>query len=82
MSRSCGKASEQVYLYLDQEMSRFRSWQIRRHLRKCEDCCGKFDFETHFKAVIREKTATDAPPELIHRLHAFLEEHGADDPQV
>ena len=78
-SGACRKASEKVYFYLDKEMSGFRQWQIKRHLRKCDDCCDRYDFETHFKAAIREKTASEADPELIGRLRAFLSEHGTDD---
>ena len=78
-SEACRKASEKVYLYLDREMSSFRQWQVKRHLRKCDDCGEMYDFEAHFKAAIREKTAVDPDPELIGRLRAFLSEHGSDD---
>lgn len=80
-SGACRKASEKVYLYLDKEMSGFRRWQIKRHLRKCGGCSRSYDFETHFKAAIREKTAVEADPELIGRLRTFLSEHGSDEPQ-
>ncbi len=77
--QACTDATEQVYLYLDNEMSRFRYWKVKRHLKKCPPCCSKFDFETEFKQVVRRKSQESAPPELIGRLRAFLEEHGADD---
>ena len=76
---ACSEATEQVYLYLDNEMSRFRYWKVKRHLKKCPPCCSKFDFEAEFKQVVRRKSQDSAPPELIGRLRAFLEEHGADD---
>ena len=76
---TCAKATEQVYLYLDNEMSRFRYWRVRRHLKKCPPCCSKFDFEAEFKQVVRRKAQEPAPPELIDRLRTFLTEHGADE---
>ncbi len=77
--QACTDATEQVYLYLDNEMSRFRYWKVKRHLKKCPPCCSKFDFEAEFQQVVRRKSQDSAPPELIGRLRAFLEEHSADD---
>ncbi len=76
---ACAKATEQVYLYLDQEMSRFRYWKVRRHLRRCPPCCSKFDFEAEFKQVVQSRSRDAAPPELMDRLRTFLQEHGAGD---
>ncbi len=80
MKRACAKATEQVYLYLDDEMSRWRYWQVQRHLRKCPPCCSKFDFEAEFKRLVRRKAIEPPPPELMMRLRAFLREHGVADP--
>ena len=77
--QACTDATEQVYLYLDNEMSRFRLWRVKRHLKKCPPCHSKFDFEAELKQVVRQKSQDPAPPELIGRLRAFLEEHGADE---
>jgi mycothiol system anti-sigma-R factor len=75
----CARAAEEVYFYLDNEMSRFRHWRVKRHLRKCPPCTSQFDFEAEFKQVVRRKSQDAAPPELIDRLRAFLQEHGADE---
>lgn len=76
---ACSRAAEQVYFYLDNEMSRYRRWRVERHLRKCPPCLSQFDFEAEFKQVVRRKSQDPAPPELIDRLRAFLKEHGVDD---
>ena len=76
---ACYRATKQVYLYLDNEMSRYRYWKVKRHLRNCPPCCSKFDFEAEFKLMVRTKSQDPAPTELIDRLRTFLQEHGADD---
>jgi mycothiol system anti-sigma-R factor len=76
---ACARAAEQVYFYLDNEMSSFRRWRVKHHLRKCPPCSSQFDFEAEFKRVVRRKSQDPAPPELIDRLRAFLREHGAGD---
>ena len=47
MSTGCEHAVEYVYHYLDQELTWARRTRIRWHLRRCNDCCGAFDFEAH-----------------------------------
>lgn len=75
--KQCARATEQVYLFLDSEMTRWRYLRVKRHLKKCPPCCSKFDFETHLRLLVREKSREEAPPELIDRLRALLREHGA-----
>lgn len=76
---ACARAAEEVYFYLDNEMSSYRRWRVQRHLRKCPPCLSQFDFEAAFKQVVRHKSQDSVPPELIDRLRAFIREHGADD---
>ena len=74
----CNDAMEQVYFYLDGELTWFKKVRIRRHLRACTDCDGAFHFETRFMQVIRAKGYEEPEPELISRLRAFLDEQGSD----
>jgi mycothiol system anti-sigma-R factor len=80
--RTCAKATEAVYLYLDNETSRWRQWQVKRHLRKCPPCCSKFDFEAHLRIVVKEGATSEPPPELFDRLRAFLHEQGAEETEI
>ena len=79
MSRRCNDAIEQVYFFLDGEITWYKRVQIRRHLKACSDCDNAFGFETRFKEVIRAKGYEEPEPELISRLRAFLDEQGADE---
>ncbi len=80
MSHTCDEAIEQIYFYLDGEMTWYKRTRVRRHLRRCGDCASAFDFETRFKEVVRNKGMEHPPPELIDRLRTFLREHRTDEP--
>jgi mycothiol system anti-sigma-R factor len=79
MSRSCEQATEQIYFYLDGEMSQFRRMRIRWHLRRCGHCDCAYDFEEKVKEMIRIKGRTEPSAELIQRLHALLREEAGDE---
>ncbi len=68
----CEDAIERLYPYLDGEINSYRKWQIRRHLKSCPPCDSAFVFEQKLKAVIKERTREDVPPEVISRLQEFL----------
>ena len=80
MSRSCQHATEQIYFYLDGEMSYLRRLRIRWHLRRCDHCCCAFDFEERIKEMVRQKTRSEPSAELIQRLHTLIREEAGDDP--
>ena len=80
IKKTCAEAHRQVYEYLDGEISLYRRWKIRRHLRRCPPCQDGFDFETDLKSRIRDGCAEDIPRELLDRLRASLRENGPDGP--
>lgn len=79
MSKSCDQAVEEIYIYLDGEMSFVRRMRIRWHLKRCDGCCGAFDFEEGVKSLIREKSHTEPSAELIQRLRTLIREEAGDD---
>jgi anti-sigma factor (TIGR02949 family) len=82
MARGCEHAVEHLYEFIDREAGWYHKVRIRWHLRRCGHCVHAFNFEAHFKEVVRRRGFEDPPPELINRLHALLEEHRADPPQA
>ena len=75
----CRNAIEQIYPYLDSEMSWWKSSRVKWHLRRCRGCTGAYEFEDHLMTVIREKGGGDTvPPELLDRLRALIREEGAE----
>ncbi len=79
MSTGCDHAVEYIYHYLDQELTWSRRIRIRWHLRRCNQCCDAFDFETRLKTVIRERGRDQPPPELFDRLRTLIQEEAAQD---
>ena len=78
LSPGCMSAVDQVYTYLDGELTWYKRIRIRRHLKRCNGCTDAFAFETKFLEVVREKSSDEPPPELIDRLRSFIREHGEE----
>jgi len=72
MSSGCDHAIEYIYQYLDDEISWARSSRIKIHLRRCSSCMGAYEFETKLKSVIRERGATEPPPELFDKIRTMI----------
>jgi mycothiol system anti-sigma-R factor len=81
MTKACEHAIAYVYQYLDEELTMARKSRIKWHLRKCDQCCGAFDFETRLKMMIREKGRDEPPPELFEHLRALIHEEDTGTPQ-
>ncbi len=82
MSDACDHAIEHMYYYLDSEISWYRRLRIRWHLRRCDDCCNAYEFETRLKAMIRDRGRTEPPPELFDNLRALIEQEAAEEPEA
>jgi len=81
MSNSaCHHATEQIYFYLDGEMTYLRRLRIRWHLRRCGHCVSAYDFEERVKEMVRVKCRTEPSAELIQRLRTLIREEAGDDP--
>ncbi len=75
---NCQDAVAQVYFYLDDEIGWFKKARIKRHLKKCPPCEGAFGFESHLKAMVRERLREEPQPEVMDRLRAYLKDNGSD----
>ena len=78
MSSSCDQAVEEIYFYLDGEMTFLRRMRVRWHLRRCDSCCGAYDFEEGVKQMIRKRSHTEPSAELIQRLRTLIREEAGD----
>ncbi len=69
----CSALFERLDLLLDEELEPAEREQLQAHLAACLPCAGRADFETQLRAVVREKCADQAPPELLARIRAKLD---------
>lgn len=72
----CHDALTRIYPYLDGDVTVYRRFRVRRHLRRCRHCNGAFSFEEQLKIVIREHARQDPPPEFLKRLRDYIREEG------
>ena len=64
----CQYTIQQVYFYLDGELTSYRRWQITRHLDRCPPCKQGFDFEIELRQVIASRCRDKVPDELKRRI--------------
>lgn len=77
-NRTCDETLTAVYLYLDQEMNRYRRWRITRHLRTCPPCIGIYEFEERLRVQVRDKCREEMPTDLLERLRTALRQEPND----
>ena len=71
----CGKALDQVYLYLDGEMPDADCAEIRQHLEECAPCLREYGLEQVFKTLVARSCGCDeTPPDVRERLMVRLHE--------
>ena len=72
MSDRCDDALENIYLYLDGELTSDVAEDIRRHLDDCPPCLDAFHFERRLKTVVRTRLQEDVPQEMLVRLKQVI----------
>lgn len=66
---SCTECAEQLYAYLDRELTAEVERAIAAHLNDCADCFGHFEFERAFLAFVAWRGGSGtAPDELRERI--------------
>ena len=77
---NCDKAIEEVYSFLDGELTAVRRSKIEWHLRKCPPCADSFHFEERLMLLVRRSCAgnDDVPPELFDRWRALIHKEATE----
>jgi mycothiol system anti-sigma-R factor len=72
----CEQVLEQVWTYLDGEMTEVEYLEIRAHVSECEGCGDKYEFQRRLLALIEAKCreGVHVPGKLKQRLFRLLEE--------
>jgi mycothiol system anti-sigma-R factor len=67
-SSGCADALEELYVYLDGELTDAKRSTIRHHLDDCNPCFEAFDFEAELRIVIATRCRDEVPEGLRTRI--------------
>jgi mycothiol system anti-sigma-R factor len=70
---NCQEALEELYTFLDGELTVEKREHIRHHLDDCNPCLGAYDFEAELRIVISAKCKEPVPESLKQRILEALE---------
>lgn len=75
----CNDAIQELYTFLDGELTPDRRDAIRGHLDDCHPCLEAFDFEAELRLVVSHHCRATVPDALKARIAQLL---GEDHPEV
>ena len=75
-SGTCQEALQDLERYLDGELPDADLSQIRDHLAACYPCADRATFEEQLRALVRDRCAEKAPPDLMDRIRSQLDQVG------
>ena len=65
----CTEVAENLYGFLDEELTAEVKAAVRAHISQCPHCFGHFEFERSFLRFLEARSrAQNAPPELKKRI--------------
>ena len=70
----CPKTLQELYEYLDGELTDDKRKTIEQHLNDCSPCYEAFDFEAELRMVIRKRCAETVPDHLLVRVRQAIEQ--------
>ena len=79
----CEEALQELYHFLQGELTEERRSLINGHLDGCTTCLGAFDFEAELRRVVAERCRETVPEHLRLRIAALIqsEHHTSGDPR-
>jgi anti-sigma factor RsiW len=70
---SCSEAVEQLWHYLEHELSDDRRATVEEHLAFCRRCCGEVEFAHELRRFMADAARPELPTHVERRLSAFLD---------
>jgi mycothiol system anti-sigma-R factor len=65
---NCEEALQELYTFLDGELTDARRARITTHLNDCSPCLEVFDFEAELRLVVKHKCRDEVPESLRLRV--------------
>ena len=72
----CNKTLQELYQFLDGQLTEGDRVHIAHHLDACSPCLEAFDFEAELRAVIRNRCTDTVPETLRQRIARAIEAEG------
>ena len=69
----CESALQELYLFLDGELTSDKRTQIKTHLDDCSPCFEAFDFEAELRNVISKRCRDEVPDSLREAVARILD---------
>ncbi len=60
----CGKALENLYLFIDQEIDTASCAEIQHHIDECTSCLTEYDLERVVKSLV-SRSCSEVAPEVL-----------------
>ncbi|HWB71563.1 MAG TPA: zf-HC2 domain-containing protein [Egibacteraceae bacterium] len=73
---SCSDAVQQLWDFLEREVSAEDAARIEEHLNVCRRCCGELEFAEELRRFLASHARPEMPDDVEGRLTAFL--HGIE----
>ena len=71
---SCSEAVEELWQYLEHDLTDEHRSRIDEHLAFCRRCCGELEFTRELRSFLADAAAPRLPAEVEGRLVSFLDE--------
>ncbi|MBK5222410.1 MAG: mycothiol system anti-sigma-R factor [Acidimicrobiia bacterium] len=68
----CNDSLEQLYIFLDGELTDSKRASIHHHLEECSPCLERFDFEAELRTVIARRCHDEVPESLRRKVADLL----------
>ena len=69
----CNETLQELYEYLDGQLTDDIREQIKVHLDDCSPCLGAYDFEAELRHVVRHRCVDEVPQSLRDRIARAIE---------
>lgn len=75
---SCNEAVDQLWHYLEHELTDAKRAQVERHLAFCRRCCGELEFAEELRGFLEDAARPRLPEDVEGRLTSFLRDLESD----
>lgn len=69
---NCREAVEQLWAYIDGELTEADARSVENHLEACKGCHPQYDFQKVFREFIRQQSGKPVPTDLRRRVFLRL----------